>query len=445
MIFPEGQGPTEYQLEILEKLPAVKRIAVRGPHGIGKTALAAWIILWATLTEDNCKVPTTASAWRQVTKFLWPEVHYWAFRLNWALIGRQPFNNRTELTTLSLRRLPTCEAFGVVSDQPELIEGAHAKRVVYIYDEAKAIPDATFDASEGAFSSAGDDTDFEAFALAISTPGEPEGRFYDIHRHAPGYEDWETRHVSLEEAIAAGRVSRQWADQRKAQWGENSAIYVNRVLGEFSTAGTEGLIPLKWIEDANRRWEEWNESGQPWDRLTTIGVDVARTGEDTTVFALRSKNVIVSIRKTRLESTMQTAGRVIGIQRAYGGRAIVDVIGLGAGVVDRLRELKARVVAFNSSRKSMKVDKSGELGFINLRAEAWWNLRQMLEDEPIALPPDDELTGDLTVPKWKVTSTGKIQIESKQEIKRRLKRSTNVGDAVVQAFWRGTGGGVWRG
>ena len=440
MTFRPGESPTAYQDEILAELPIRKRVAVRGPHGIGKTALAAWVVLWALLTSDDCKVPTTASAWRQLTKFLWPEIHKWAGRLRWDRIGRPPFG-QNELLTQSLRRSHMCEAFAVASNNANLIEGAHAQRIVYVYDEAKAIPPETWDATEGAFSGAGKDTGAEAYALAISTPGEPQGRFYDIHSRKPGYEDWWTLHVTLDEAIASGRISREWAEQRKRQWGEQSAVYQNRVEGEFAASEGDVVIPLAWVEQANERWLAWVEAGRPMTGpMTAVGVDVARFGEDATVLALRCGQVITELRRFSKEETMATTGRVAGVLTAHGGLAVVDVIGIGAGVVDRLREQGYPVSAFNASEATSAKDKSGELGFSNKRSAAWWQMRELLDPaygEGVALPPDDILTGDLTSPHWRVLSGGKIQVESKDDIRKRLKRSTDDGDAVIMSFYEG--------
>ena len=119
--------------------------------------------------------------------------------------------------------------------------------------------------------------------LALSTPGSPQGRFYDIHAHRPGYEDWHARHVTLADAIEAGRISPEWAEQRRRQWGEQSTIYVNRVLGEFHAGDEDSVIPLAWAEAAVERWHDWDEAGRadlPGPHI--IGVDVARSGEDRT-------------------------------------------------------------------------------------------------------------------------------------------------------------------
>jgi len=434
------EHPTAYQLEMLRRLALRHRISMRGPHGLGKTAFAAWVVLWFSLTRDgeDWKIPTTASAWRQVTKFLWPEIRKWSRRLKWNLVGREPFREPYELQTLGLK-LQTGEAFAVVSDNHELIEGAHADQLLYIFDEAKAIPEETFDAAEGAFSGSGTDTFVDAYALAISTPGEPQGRFYDIHKRKPGYEDWDVRHVTLEEAIEAGRISREWANQRALQWGESSAVYQNRVMGEFASSAEDGVIPLAWIELANQRYEDvvldLNHAV-----FRGVGVDVGRGG-DMSVLAPRFDNHIVELRRNPAADTMVIAGEVVKLLRGFPhGHAVVDVVGIGAGVVDRLREMGHgdRVIAFNAGGHTDYVDGSGELMFVDCRSAAWWHMREMLNPtngHEVGLPPDDKLIGDLTAPKWSLTSGGKIKVEAKDQIKRRLGRSTDDGDAVIQAFW----------
>ena len=136
------EGPTEYQARLMGQLIGAKRLAVRGPHGLGKTTQNAWLVLWFALTRDvageDWKVATTASAWRQLEKYLWPEIHKWAKKLNWKVIGREPFSPR-ELMTLSLK-MSHGEAFAAACEDPAKIEGAHADQVLFIFDEAKTIP-----------------------------------------------------------------------------------------------------------------------------------------------------------------------------------------------------------------------------------------------------------------------------------------------------------------
>jgi len=442
--FGDGDGLTPYQREILDQIIPRKRVAARGPHGLGKTMEGSLAVLWFATTRDACgidwKVATTASAWRQLERYLWPEIRKWARRLRWEVLGRPPFNPRTELMQLNLK-LTYGEAFAVASNDHEKIEGVHADHVLYLFDEAKAIPPDTFDAAEGAFSGAGSDTAAEAYALAQSTPGEPSGRFYEIHQRRPGLEDWWTRHVTLDETIAAGRVSREWAEQRARQWGEGSAVYANRVLGEFHSSDEDSVIPLAWVEAAVERWRQWDDAGRPGRQgPVVVGADIADAGGDDTVLAPRFGRFVDELRRSHLEDTMQTTGRIAALIQSYGtGRAIVDAIGIGAGICPRLAEQGLEGVPFVASQGTDMKDRSGEFGFVNKRAAAWWSMRELLDpqyEEEVALPDDDLLIGDLTAPKWKVTSGGKIQIEGKDDIRKRIGRSTDSGDSVVQSFWR---------
>lgn len=249
IIWDGDDGLTEYQKDILYNLPREKRLSIRGPHGLGKSCLAAVSVLWFALTRDgdDWKVATTASAWRQLEKFLWPEIHKWSRKINWPRIGRQPLVLSQELLSLSLR-LKTGEAFALASDDHNMIEGAHADHMLYVFDEAKAIPEATWDAAEGAM------VNENSYWLAISTPGTPSGRFYDIQTRKPGYADWWVRHVKTQEAIVAGRITDSWVNARRKQWGESSSVFQNRVAGEFASEDENNVIPLSWVEEANIRW-----------------------------------------------------------------------------------------------------------------------------------------------------------------------------------------------
>jgi len=439
----------DYQDEICAALQLRKRVAVRGPHGLGKTAIAARVILWFALTREaagyDWKIPTTASVWRQLDKFLWPEVRKWAHRINWNAVGwRGPLEDHKELLDLSVK-LNCGEAFAIASDKADLIEGAHASQLCYIFDEAKTIADATWDSAEGAFSTG------NCYWLAISTPGEPQGRFYQIHQRAAGYTDWYVRHVTMNEAVAAGRISEQWCADRAAQWGMDSAVYQNRVLGEFATSQTTGIIPLSWVERANENWQTWQAAGKPHRAFTGVGVDVGGgTGGDKIAMALCYDGVkIDEIRSAAFAvdpsiTTMEIVGKVGGIL-GKGGVAVVDVIGVGAGVQHRLTEIGKPSIPFNAALPTAYTDRSGELGFENWRAAGWWMLRELLDPQSgvdVCFPPDDVLTGDLTAPHIKrIGSSGKILVESKDEIRKRIGRSTDLADAVIQII---IGPHLWR-
>lgn len=437
-----------YQAEVLDALPREHRVAVRGPHGLGKSFKGSILVNWFATTRDlmgvDWKIITTASAWRHLEVYLWPEIHKWADKIDFDILGRAPFKKNSELLDLRMK-LRHGAATAVASNQPERIEGAHARELLYLLDEAKIVPPATWDSIEGAFSNAGPDTADNAYAFAMSTPGPPSGRFYDIHRKAPGYEDWWTRHVTLEEAITSGRISRAWSEQRRLQWGADSAVYHNRVLGEFHASDEDAVVPLAWLEAAIERWHVWDRAGRPeaGGPLWT-GVDVGRGGDDS-VLAHRDGPVIKALEPHQVRDTM----RVAALAGATEGRPIVDVIGVGAGVYDRLKETGSRASAYVGSAKTTARDRSGKFGFVNVRSAAYWNLRELLDpafDPVLALPPDDLMISDLTTPIWGIVSGSppKYQVEKKEDVVARLGRSPDRGDSVAMAMWadRMKGGAV---
>jgi hypothetical protein len=436
-------GPVDYQEEILTLFPVKKRLAVRGPHGLGKTAIMAWLTWHFALTRDGSdwKCPSTASSWNQLIKYLWPEIHKWSKAIRWEVVGRSRPDRVNEEQTLALK-LSTGEAFAVTSDQPELIEGCHADHLQFLFDESKAIPDKTFDAIEGAFSTPG-----EILAAAFSTPGDPSGRFYAIHTRQPGYEDWYPYHVTLDAAIRAGRVTQEWADKRKRQWGEDSSLYQNRVLGEFANSMEDGIIPLSWVRAAQQRGKELDRR-DGWGPIILHGVDVAGVGQDACARAERHEAGVKEVVLEDHTSTMETCGKMKKAMDSKGGSAVIDTVGIGAGVYDRAVEIGLDVESFKSSKSAKGLtDKSGELTFLNLRAASWWQLRERLDPElgdGTALPAEDSENGkrvaeDLCAPKWTTASNGSIVVESKKDLRKRIGRSTDAGDAIVMAMFSDEG------
>lgn len=448
-----GESLTPYQRDIMALMVSKRRLAVRGPHGLGKTTTSALLVIWFALTREaeriDWKIVTTAGAWRQLEFFLWPEIHKWVHRIKWDELGRKPFKRDVEIKKLAIE-LVYGAATSVAATDPTRIEGAHADSLLYIYDESKIVSNKTFDAAEGAFSGARNVQGLmpEAFALAQSTPGEPQGRFYDIHQRRPGLEDWSVRHVKLYEAIEAGRIAPDWAEQRKLQWGEDSALYANRVKGEFHTSDEDGVIPLAWVESAVERWHMWNNAGRPVQiGRKVLGIDVAYGGRDLSVFATRQGPIVEGIETHNVASTTKIAALAQLASDHPTDIFVVDSIGVGAGVVDNLSAAGRDVVGFQASAKSGMRDRTGQWNFLNCRAAMWWTLRDLLDpSQPggaeIALPPDDTLIGDLTAPKWWVTAGNRIQVESKEEIRKRIGRSTDYADAVGQCVfyhWQGSG------
>lgn len=439
---------TEYQERILRALITFKRVCVRGPHGIGKTTLSSIAILWFITVHEECKIPTTASVWRQLTDFLWPEIHKWALRpeCEWWRVGitirasKELLGTRLELDSNRF-------AFAIASNDDAKIEGAHSDALMYVFDESKTIPPAIWDAAEGAL------TGPNCYALAVSTPGESVGRFYEIQMKKAGYEDWHVIHVTHDDQVKAGRVEVEWAESRKRAWGEKSVLYQRKVMGNFWDDDAETVITLAMVEKAQNRWHDLkkqeqmlvadgvapeNAFQQVWGNITRIGCDPARFGQDKTGWAFKhGGNHIYKVERTVKEDTMETAGRLKShLDNSFAILGMIDVNGVGAGVFDRLREQECNVVAIMSSQKTTEKDKTGLREFYQYRDWMWWNLRDLLEadDSTVALPPDEEIQQDLVAARYQTLSSGKIKISDKDEMRKIIGRSPDVGDAICMAL-----------
>jgi len=422
-----------YQKEILAAIVEYHRVAIRGPRGLGKTTIGAIFILWLVACQEvDTKVLTTAGSWRQLAKFLWPEVRKWGRRADWSKLGLV-IRVGKELLDLSIT-VGDKTAFAAATDDAAMLEGAHATTVGAVFDEAKAIPENVFDSVEGSFSSG------EIYALMLSTPGPKIGRFYDVHAKKPGFEEWWTRHVTLEECVAAGRITEKWVKGRKRAWGETSPLFQAHVLGEFSDDLENTVIPLQWVEQANQRWLQWKAENPDYDEKLepiTFGVDPARVGDRTAIARLQN-NILLDIERRGKGSLMALVGYLVTSCRKNIDNLAVDIGGMGVGVIDRLDELEYNPVAVNFGSSTKITDDSGQQKYVNLRAAMYFMLRDALDpdgDIKLMLPVDDILSADLVATTYMYNSKGQIKLEEKQELKDRLGRSPDSADALAIAIW----------
>lgn len=445
--WPEGRQLYSYQEDIMNALVEHGRVAARGTRGLGKTAVLSILVHWfiCTRDEENFKIPTIAENWTQLKKYLWPEIHLWASRLRWDVMGVKPYIPNKELQVTAIKRR-LGEALAVTSNKHGRTEGAHAANMLYVFDESKLIPDGIFDSAEGAMSNAFAHG-YEAYAITVSSPGAPAGRFYDIHDRKPGLENWYPIHVTIEDCIREGAVPEEWPKQMAHLWGgTDSPRYRNDVLGEFAEENTDGVISIAAVERAMKRGEQRKVEAKIATEKqgpTSLGFDVSDGGRDQSVVAWKidDPRYYGIGRIDRMDETpdsMKSTGHVVGITNKFPNVwVIVDANAVGGPVAKRLREQQKNVVSFVAQHKSYKRTKDGLYGFADKRSEAWWKMRErldILEGEDVCLPYNNDLLAELIAPKFTIQSNGKIRVESKQEIRRRLGRSTDLADAVIMAF-----------
>jgi hypothetical protein len=238
----------------------------------------------------------------------------------------------------------------------------------------------------------------------------------------------------------SSRVSPNYAKNIADEYGEDSNVFRVRVLGEFPLAEDDAVIPLGWIEDAMVRDISPSVEGVVW------GLDVARFGDDSTALAKRRGNVLLEpVKEWKKADLMQTVGRVAKEYRetpiGQQPHAInVDVIGLGGGVVDRLRELGLPVRGINVGEQAAM----DPLRYMRLRDELWFEARRWFESKAVAMPRDDRLAAELIGPKYGHESSGKLKVESKSDMKKRGVRSPNLADAFCLTFAGGDEGSFTR-
>jgi len=216
------------------------------------------------------------------------------------------------------------------------------------------------------------------------------------------------------------------------------------LLGDFQIGIRDDpwqTVPTAWVEAAQQRWRD---TTRPTELITALGVDVARGGTDKTVLSKRYWNWFAQLDKYPGSFTpngplvAQLVFNAMETERLPGNwdtSVHVDVIGVGASVYDACVGLGMEVRAINFGEGTDAHDRSRKLGFANKRALYYWRLREALDPQTgdeLCLPPDSELLADLTAPRWSLQS-GRIKIESKEDIQKRIGRSTDCGDAVVLA------------
>jgi hypothetical protein len=429
--------PCATQRDVLRSCVACMRSATRSGHKTGKSCICAIIALQEFVCWPGSRTILTASVGRQVKHVLWRELSIRYRRARFPLGGELALDPITGL----VERTYDTQVLGFTTDDPDKFSGISGKRVTYIVDEAAGVPPDIFKAIEG--NRAGG-----ARLILMGNPTQPVGEFFDaFHGKARLYAKHHisSRHVAR--AIADGRLpptpglaQQPWVDEMIDEWGEGSNEVAIRVDGDYPTAGATSIVRAADYDRA--------VSGVPIDldapavdaRLE-MGLDVARFGDDPSVlYARRAFRVAPPIAWHGLDGPT-LAAKVWGVvQRAKTPydhrkkpRIRVEVTGVGASVFDQLRHKFSRwleVVEYDPSAKSEEPEK-----FKNLRAEVWFNARDVLRYKPCVLPEHPLTRLEILSPTYFYDTGDRRQVEAKKDIKKRLGRSPDHGDALVICLW----------
>lgn len=427
-----GVTPDPAQADILRSVAANPMTTVRSGHGVGKSAVEAWTIIWFMATRPFPKIPCTAPTQHQLFDILWAEVSKW-MRSNPALANELVWTKEK----VYMKGYPE-EWFAVArtASKPDALQGFHADDLLFIIDEASGVADSIFEPVLGALSTPG------ARLLMCGNPTQLSGFFYDSHhKNRASYAAF---HV---DGRQSGRVKKEFVDRIIRMYGENSDVFRVRVAGEFPLQEDDIFIPISLVERSVHT--EYIPREGPL--LVHIGCDVARFGDDKTVIGYKMDEKVQFYKKRQGQDTMKTADDIILLGEDLVRRyrltepipVKVDDGGVGGGVVDRLRQVKRHdperfwwmevyPVKFGERiRHKYYHDSTTYMMSVVKR------LLQPSDEEgnkkpvELILPDDDDLVAQLSGRKYGLTEASKIKVESKKEVKKRGQPSPDEADCVL--------------
>ena len=408
-----GAEPFDYQAEFLRALLDERKMSVKSGHGTGKSTTASWAMLWFMLLRYPCKVVVTAPTSSQLFDAMFAELKRWINELPKEL--QQLLNvksDRVELVSAPAEAFISCRT--ARAETPEALAGVHSDNVLLIIDEASGVPEQVYEAAAGSMSG------HNATTLMLSNPTRSSGTFFESHNRMA--HTWWTRTWSCKDSPL---VSHEFVDEMELRYGPESNAYRVRVLGEFPLSDDNTIIPYHLVESAQNRDVVVSD-----EAMIVWGLDVARFGSDATALCKRQGPIVTELRSWRGLDLMQTTGRIVAEYEALAPskrptEILVDSIGVGSGVVDRLQELGLPV-------RGVNVAESPSMGdtYMNLRSELWFKCKAWLEDRSCKLPKDDQLIAELTAIRYSFTSSGKMKAESKDEMRKRGLGSPDLADAL---------------
>ena len=420
-----GVKPEPWQVEALTALAVEDRISIRSGHGVGKSALDAWIILWFLSTRYPAKVAAAAPTQHQIQDVLWAELGMWHRRMPQPLRDQFGIQNSQQAMRFYLIDAPG-ESFAVGRSgnrsNPEALQGFHSDNMLFLLDEASGIDDIVFEVAGGALSTKG------SKILMTANPTRSSGYFYNSHHSSR--DQWHTMVVSCHDS---SRVDASYPEQMAKEYGIDSNVYRVRVLGEFPTADDNVLIPLELVEAARCRDVDVTE------RLAPVwGLDVARFGDCRTALAKRQGNTLLSMQSWAKRDLMEVSG-ILNAEyedtpsHLRPAEIMIDAVGLGAGVLDRCREMRLPVRGINVGETASGRDK-----YANLKAELWYRARDWFDAKDCRICDSDTLIGQLCTVQYSFSSSGKLKIEGKEDMQKRGLRSPDEADAFILTFAGGT-------
>ena len=458
------------QADVLDAVMRERRVAVKSGNGLGKDFTAAVAVLWYLHCHDPAIVLSTAPTFRQVRHVLWRQIH----RLHRGAadtLGGTLLDTRWDLAEDRY-------ALGLSATGADQFQGFHCSNVLVVVDEAEGVHEEIYEAIDAVMTSQ------NPTLLLIGNPTSTSGPFHRAFHEESGIYRKITISALDSPNVRKGRIdipgltTLEWVEERRKIWRADSDLFRSRVLGEFPKRGEDNLLSMDDInaavyeedEDALilRRSKDESNGGMaitsagaglkpartgaagvdgkltrddPFDLFlpgmgpsnygrVVVGVDVARFGSDRTVVLMRRGERVESIKAFSRIDTMSTVGQVMVAVREHRPDAVnVDEVGVGGGVVDRLREQGVRAYGVDVAERPRR-----DRACANLRAEGYRSLADRFRDRRIRIPRDTELISELAALRYRYDSRGRLLMESKDSIRKRGAPSPDKADALMLAF-----------
>lgn len=427
--------PDGWQRDALNDLAKYDRITIRSGQGVGKTALEAGAILWFLTCRPYARVVATAPTMQQLYDVLWAEVAKW--------LENSRIKTILKWTKTKIYMIGDAErwfATARTAVKPENMQGFHEDHMLFVVDEASGVTDPIMEAILGTL------TGVDNKLLMCGNPTRLEGVFYDSHTS-----DRDKYRCHKVDSRKSKRTSKDNIELLIRKYGSDSDVVRVRVYGEFPKRSANAFIALETVELAMEN-ELPNDAVKKATQLD-IGCDVARFGDDSTVITPRIGLRVFEQQRYTKNDTMETVGNIVRTWREYRAaypqltacRVKVDDTGVGGGVTDRLIEvardegLPMLVIPVNNGESAT------DEFYHNLGSQLWGELKELLEenvsasiqgkDPVLQLPRSDDLTKQLIGRRYKMSSRGKIQLERKEDMKKRGLESPDCADSLALCLY----------
>ena len=424
--------PDKEQSKILQSVAENQMTTVRSGHGVGKSTVEAWVVIWFMMTRPFPKIPCTAPTQHQLFDILWAEVSKWI--RNNPLLQKELIWTKEKVYMKGYSE----EWFAVArtASKPDALQGFHADDVLYIIDEASGVDDKIFEPVLGSLSTSG------AKLLMCGYPTQLSGFFYDSHNKNRA--SYATFHI---DGRKSSRVSQDFVQTIINMYGEDSDVFRVRVAGDFPLQEDDIFIPLSLIESSIMT--ECCLPQKP--HIVHIGADIARFGDDKTVIGYKIDEKVIFYKKRQGQDTMKTADDIILlgeqlVQKYHITQPIpvkIDDGGVGGGVVDRLRQIKRNQperfwwLEIYPVKFGQRIKHKHYYDSTTYMMAVVKKLLQPYDEQgnqkaiELILPNDDDMVAQLSGRKYFITENSKIRIESKKDMKKRGRSSPDEADCVL--------------